>query len=233
MFVCLARRRRRFVAGRHRAGNWRLVGRDEYSSVFLFFFLENEERGESVLDRERAWEKEVGKWLAGWVERCLYLYNPVRTNLPLYRALPASKPSDLSFLFYLTAPEHSILLLWLSLVLIRMIKIVRLWWVCLWSDLNPLIYQTIQIYPSWAICFVTIFSLFTPLFLPFVHFFWLKLFSLKFTKIFLLHNICLFIYLLSFIYLLCFALLFYFSPSSHCFFYFLSFSYLLSFLVCD
>ena len=64
----------------------------------------------------------------------------------------------------------------------RLIKTVRLWWVCLWSDLNPLIYQTVQIYPVWAICLFTIFSLFTPFFYHLCIFFLLKLFSSKIHK---------------------------------------------------
>jgi len=70
----------------------------------------------------------------------------------------------------------------------RLIKTVWLWWTLLWSDLNLLIYQTVQIYPAWALCFFTTFSLFTPPFLLLAHCFTQTFFS-KFTKNVLLHVI--------------------------------------------
>jgi len=77
-------------------------------------------------------------------------------------------------------PSVSPFVLWFILNLL--IFIMRLWWVCLWSDLNPLIYQTVHIYPVWAICLFTIFSLFTPFFYHLCIFFLLKLFSSKIHK---------------------------------------------------
>jgi len=39
LFRYPARRCRRLVAGSHRAGNWELTGRDEYSSLFFFSIM--------------------------------------------------------------------------------------------------------------------------------------------------------------------------------------------------
>jgi len=84
----------------------------------------------------------------------------------------------------------------------------------LWSDLNRLIYQTAQIYPTWVFVFLTIFLLFTPFCYHLCIFFLLKLFSLKISQNYFYSMLC--VYLFSFIIYLftgallyCFIFLFY------------------------